>query len=68
MGPQVLAGTYFSMGFPQGHSFLQASIDLLQHGVLHGMQVEICSIMDLHGLQGHGLPHHGLHHGLQTQF
>jgi len=27
--------------------------------------VEICSTMDLHGLQGHGLPHHGLHHNLQ---
>ncbi|KAK4832092.1 hypothetical protein QYF61_020707 [Mycteria americana] len=38
---------------------------LLQHGVLHGLQVDICSTMDLHGLQGDTLPHHGLHHRLQ---
>jgi len=31
----------------------------------HGLQVEICSTMDIHGLQGHSLPHHGLHHELQ---
>jgi len=33
-------------------------------GVLHGLQVDICSAMDLHGLQGDSLPHHGLHHKL----
>ncbi|KAK4827475.1 hypothetical protein QYF61_018711, partial [Mycteria americana] len=38
---------------------------LLQHGVLHGLQVDICSTVDLHGLQGDSLPHHGLHQGLQ---
>ena len=26
-------------------------------GPFHGLQVEICSTMDLHGLQGHSLPH-----------
>jgi len=31
----------------------------------HGLQVEICSTMDLHGLQRHSLPHQGLLHGLQ---
>jgi len=30
-----------------------------------GVQVDICSTMDLHGLQGDNLPHHGLHHELQ---
>jgi len=34
-------------------------------GPFHGLQVEICSTMDLHVLQGDKLPHHGLHHRLQ---
>ena len=34
-------------------------------GLLHGLQVDICSTVDLHGLQGHSLPHHSLLHGLQ---
>ncbi|KAM9590846.1 uncharacterized protein ACIBXB_005895 [Morphnus guianensis] len=38
---------------------------LLRCGVLHGLQVDICSTVDLHGLQGDSLPHHGLHHRLQ---
>ncbi|KAK4831110.1 LOW QUALITY PROTEIN: hypothetical protein QYF61_015413 [Mycteria americana] len=33
--------------------------------VLHGLQVEICSTVNLYGLQGDSLPCHGLHHGLQ---
>jgi len=37
----------------------------LAWGPFHGLQVEICSIVDLHGLQGNSLPHHGLHHKLQ---
>ena len=32
-------------------------------GVLHGLQVDICSTVDVHGLQGDSLPHHGLHPG-----
>jgi len=40
-------------------------IHLPRRGVLTGLQVDICSTMDLHGLQGHCLPHHGLLHGLQ---
>jgi len=44
---------------PSGH------IHLLQFGVLYGLQVVICSTMDLRGLQGHSLLHHGLHHKLQ---
>jgi len=40
-------------------------IHLLQHAVLHGLQVDICSTMDLHGLQWNSLPHLGLLHGLQ---
>ncbi|KAK4810648.1 hypothetical protein QYF61_007385 [Mycteria americana] len=50
-----------SMGsqLPSGH------IHLLRHGVLYGLQEDICSTVDLHGLQGDSLPHHGLHHELQ---
>ena len=40
-------------------------VHLLWRGVLYGLQVEICSTTNLHGLQGHSLPHHGLHHRLQ---
>ncbi|KAK4830119.1 hypothetical protein QYF61_008546, partial [Mycteria americana] len=40
-------------------------IHLLWRGVLHRLQLDICSTVDLHGLQGDSLPHHGLHHGLQ---
>lgn len=49
------------MGFPQasGHSHLS------QHGVLHGLHVDIYSTISLHGLQGDNLPRHGLHHSLQ---
>jgi len=34
-------------------------------GPFHGPQVEICSAVDIHGLQGDSLPHHGLQHELQ---
>jgi len=34
-------------------------------GPFHGLQVGICSTVDLHRLQGDSLPHHGLHHELQ---
>jgi len=34
-------------------------------GPFHGLQVDICSTVDLHGLQGTNLPHRGLHHELQ---
>ena len=40
-------------------------IHLLRRGVLHGLQVDVCSTIHLHGLQGDSLPHHGLPHGLQ---
>jgi len=46
-------------------SQLPSSVHLLWCGVLHGLQVEICLTVDLHGLQGHSLPHHGRHHELQ---
>jgi len=36
-------------------------------GPFHGLQVDICSTVDLHGLQGNNLPHHGLHHKLQRK-
>jgi len=53
-GPQVLLG-------PQ----TPLDIYLLWHEVLHGLQVDICSTVDLHELQEDSLPHHGLLHGLQ---
>jgi len=34
-------------------------------GPFHGLQVEICSTVDLHGLQWDSLPHHGLHQELR---
>jgi len=34
-------------------------------GPFHGLQMDICSTMNLHGLQGDRLPHHGLLHRLQ---
>jgi len=34
-------------------------------GPFHGLQVDTCSTMDLHGLQADSLPPHELHHGLQ---
>jgi len=40
-------------------------IHLLWRGVLHRLQVDICSTVDLRGLQRESLLHHGLHHRLQ---
>jgi len=37
----------------------------LEWGPFHRLQVDICSTVDLHGLQGDSLPHHGLHHEMQ---
>jgi len=34
-------------------------------GLFHRLQVEICSTVDLQGVQGNNLPHHGLQHELQ---
>jgi len=36
-------------------------------GPFHGLQVQICSTVDLDGLQGDNLPHHGLQHELQRK-
>jgi len=36
-------------------------------GTFHRLQVDICSTMDLHGLEGDKLPHRGLHHELQEK-
>jgi len=54
----------FQCGLPTG-SLPPSGIHLLQNGVLHGLQVDICSTMELHGLQGDSLRHHGFHHGVQ---
>ncbi|XP_049649849.1 uncharacterized protein LOC126035356 [Accipiter gentilis] len=58
------ARSLLQCGVPTG-SQPPSGTHLLRRGVLHGLQVDICSIVDLHGLQGDSLPHQGLHHGLQ---
>jgi len=55
------ARSLLQCGFPMG-SQPSSGIHLLWCGVFHGLQVDICSTVDLHGLQGESLPHHGLHH------
>ena len=64
-GPQVLPGSCSGVGFPRGHSVLRASTCSGVGSSLHGLQVDICSTVELHGLPGDSLPHHGLPHGLQ---
>ncbi|KAK4830930.1 hypothetical protein QYF61_014303, partial [Mycteria americana] len=64
VGPQVLPGACSSVGFPWGHSLLRTST-CSSVGSSTGCRVDICSTVNLHGLQGDSLPHHGLHHGLQ---
>jgi len=54
------AGSQLQCGRSMG-SQPPSGIHLLWHGVLPGLQVDICSTIDLHGLQGHSLPHHDLH-------
>ncbi|KAM9616085.1 uncharacterized protein ACIBXB_020459 [Morphnus guianensis] len=58
------ARSLLQRGLPTG-SQPPSGIPLLRCGVLPGLQVEICSAVDLHGLQGDSLPHHGLPRGLQ---
>ena len=47
------------------HSLLWTQPPALPWGPFHGLQMEICFTVDLHGLQGDSLCHHGLLHGLQ---
>jgi len=65
MGPQVLPEACCSMGLPQRHSLLRAHPPAPAWGFFHGLQVDICCTVNLHGLQWDSLPHHGLHHRLQ---
>ena len=67
VGSQVLPEDLLQHGLPIG-SQPPSGIHLLRSGVLHGLQVNICSTMDLRRLQEHGLPHRGLLHGLQGNF
>ena len=46
-------------------SLPSSGIHLVWRGVFHGLQVDICSIVDLHGLQRDNLPYRGLLHRLQ---
>jgi len=52
-------------GSLRGHSLFRAHPPALVWGPFHRLQMEICSTVDLHGLQEDSLPHHGLHHELQ---
>ena len=61
-GSQVLPANLLQHGLPTESQPL-LGIYLLWHGILHGLQVDICSNVDLHGLQAHSLPR--LLHGLQ---
>jgi len=62
-GSKVLPANLFHHGLLSPRVCRSCCELLLQ--VLPELQVEICSTMDLHGLQGNSLPHHGLLHGLQ---
>jgi len=50
---------------PHGVTASFRCVHLLWCGVLHGLQVDICSTVDLHRLQWDSLTHHGLFHELQ---
>jgi len=63
-GLQVLAGACSSAGSPQVTASFRHPLALMW-GPFHGLQVDMCSTVDLHGLQGDNLPHHGLQHELQ---
>jgi len=63
-GPQVLAGAC-SAWAPHGVTASFRHPPAPVWGPFHGLQVEICSILDLHRLQGDSLPHHSLHQELQ---
>ena len=68
-------GSSFHAATGPGRSLLQRGLStgsqpasgilLLQRGLLLGLQVNIFSTVDLHGLQGDSLPQHGLHYRLQ---
>ncbi|KAK4822676.1 hypothetical protein QYF61_019043 [Mycteria americana] len=62
--PTGPARSLLQHGLPMG-SQPPSGIHLLRQGVLHGLQVDICSTVNLHGPQGDSLPHHGLHYRLQ---
>ena len=63
-GSQALPGPCPSLGFPRG-SQPPLGTHLLRRGVLHGLQVGICSTMDPHGLQA-GICSTMDPHGLQV--
>jgi len=60
-GSQVLPANLLRRGLSTG-SQPPLGIPLLHHGVIHEVQVEICSTVDLHGCRD-SLPHHSLLHG-----
>jgi len=63
-GHKLLQQTCSSEDIPRGHSFLWAH----SSAPVRGLQVDICSAVDLHGLQRDNLPHHDLLHRLHGNF
>jgi len=61
-GSQVLPANLLQCGLSTW-SQPPPGIPLLRRGVLPGLQVGLCSLVGLHGLQGHSLSHHGLLQG-----
>lgn len=62
-GSQILLGvSYFLHGLPM-ESQQSLGNPLIQWRVLPGLQMNLCSTINLCGLQGDSLPHHGLHQG-----
>ena len=50
---QVLPANLLQHGLPMG-SQPPSGIHVFWHGILHRLQMDLCSTLDLHGLQGHG--------------
>ncbi|PKU27356.1 hypothetical protein llap_22340 [Limosa lapponica baueri] len=67
LSPRVHRSCQESAPVQASHGITVSSrrIHLLRCGVLHGLQMDICSTVNLHGLQGDSLPHYDLHHRLQ---
>jgi len=64
----VPAGSLLQSGLSMGCSFLQDTSACSGMGPSTGHRLDICSTVDIHGLQGANLYHYGLHHRLRGNF
>jgi len=62
------ARSLLQYGVSTGCSFLQGTSTSCDVGSYTSFRVDVCSTMDLHGLQGDNMLIHGLHHRLQGNF